>query len=59
MKELNMNKQSALFNFKWQRHHILRLHQIAKSRGISASAIIKNLLLKEFEADKLNGVHPS
>lgn len=59
MKELNMNKQSALFNFKWQRHYIEHLHQIAKSRGISASAIIKTLLLKEFEVDKLNGAHPS
>ena len=54
-----MNKQSVLFNFKWQRHHIVRLHEIAKSRGISASAIIKNLLLKEFEVDRLNEVHPS
>lgn len=54
-----MNKQSALFNFKWQRHYIEHLHQIAKSRGISASAIIKTLLLKEFEVDKLNGAHPS
>lgn len=42
----------ALFNFKWQKAHIQSLHDLAKARGTTASAIIKHLLLKEITAAK-------
>lgn len=48
-----LSEEMALFNFRWKRTHINKLHKLAKCRGISASAIIKNLLLNEYKSEEV------
>lgn len=51
MKPTNLDDDYVLFNFRWKRIYISKLHKIAKYRGISASALIKNLLLNEYKQE--------
>lgn len=51
IKSADEKAEYALFNFRWQRTYINELHKLAKYRGISASAIIKKMLLTEFNKD--------
>ena len=47
----------TLFNFKWSRRRIAQLHQLAKHRGVTASAIIKQHLIEQFKQDGIDTPH--
>ena len=46
--------QEVLFNFKWTRRRVEQLHLLAKHRGISAAAIIKQNLIEQFKRDGID-----
>jgi len=43
--------EDALFNFRWKQSQLDQLRALALKNGVTASSIIKNLLLLEFEHD--------
>ena len=44
---------NSLFNFRWKNSKLDQLRAIAKMRGVTASSIIKNLLLHEFDKEEV------
>lgn len=44
---------NSLFNFRWKNSKLDQLRAIAKMRGVTASSIIKNLLLREFDKEEI------
>lgn len=44
---------TSLFNFRWKNSKLDKLRALAKKRGVTASSIVKNLLLREFETEEI------
>ena len=42
---------TSLFNFRWKNSKLDQLRDLAERRGVTASSIVKNLLLREFETE--------
>lgn len=42
---------NSLFNFRWKNSKLNQLRALAEKRGVTASSIVKNLLLCEFETE--------
>ena len=47
-----LNEECVLFNFRWTRQHINELHEMADERGTTASAIIKDLIIRELKDEE-------
>ena len=43
--------ENSLFNFRWKNSKLDQLRDLAERRGVTASSIVKNLLLREFETE--------
>ncbi len=44
--------ENSLFNFRWKNSKLDQLRALAVKRGVTASSIVKNLLLLEFEREE-------
>lgn len=44
---------TSLFNFRWKNSKLDQLRALAKKRGVTASSIVKNLLLREFDKEEI------
>lgn len=59
--KINLQQQSnqseidatSLFNFRWKNSKLDQLRALAEKRGVTASSIVKNLLLREFETEEI------
>lgn len=45
--------ENSLFNFRWKNSKLDQLRDLAEGRGVTASSIVKNLLLREFETEEI------
>lgn len=43
--------EEALFNFRWKQSKLDQLRTLAEERGVTATSIVKGLLLMEFEQE--------